>query len=74
MRHDFLPHAGAGSTSQSRARFQTLKGNCQKMSRIWCVEMFEEAANAVEEIEPEEKTRTDVLGAQVNLYILGAPP
>ena len=36
--------------------------------------MFDEAANAFEEIEPEEKTRTDVLGAQVNLYILGAIP
>ena len=29
--------------------------------------MFDEAANAFEEIEPEEKTRTDVPGAQVNL-------
>jgi hypothetical protein len=36
--------------------------------------MFDDAANAFEEIEPEETTRTDVLGAQVNLYTLGAPP
>ena len=31
--------------------------------------MFGEAAQVLEEIEPEEKTRNEVLGARVNLYI-----
>ena len=31
--------------------------------------MFDEAAQALEEIEPEEKTRDEVLGARVNLYM-----
>ena len=31
--------------------------------------MLDDAALALEEIEPEEKTRDDVLGARVNLYI-----
>jgi hypothetical protein len=30
--------------------------------------MFDEAAQVLEEIEPEEKTRNEVLGARVNLY------
>ncbi len=31
--------------------------------------MFDEAAQVLEEIEPEEKTRDEVLGARVNLYM-----
>jgi Flp pilus assembly protein TadD len=31
--------------------------------------MFDEAAQVLEEIEPEEKTRNEVLGARVNLYM-----
>ena len=31
--------------------------------------MFDEAAQVLEEIEPEEKARNEVLGARVNLYI-----
>ena len=31
--------------------------------------MFDEAAQVLEEIEAEEKTRNEVLGARVNLYI-----
>ena len=31
--------------------------------------MFDDAALALEEIEPEDKTRTEVLGAQINLYM-----
>jgi len=31
--------------------------------------MFDDAALALDEIEPEEKTRLDVLGARVNLYM-----
>jgi lipopolysaccharide biosynthesis regulator YciM len=31
--------------------------------------MFNEAANAFEEIEPEDKTRKEVLGARVDLYM-----
>ena len=31
--------------------------------------MFDDAALALEEIEPEDKTRNEVLGARVNLYI-----
>ena len=31
--------------------------------------MLDDAALALEEIEPEDKTRNDVLGARVNLYI-----
>ena len=31
--------------------------------------MFDEAAQVLEEIEPEEKARKEVLGARVNLYI-----
>jgi hypothetical protein len=32
--------------------------------------MFDEAAQVLEEIEPEEKTRNEVLGARVNLYMV----
>jgi hypothetical protein len=31
--------------------------------------MFDDAAMVLEEIEPEEKTRNEVLGARVNLYM-----
>ena len=31
--------------------------------------MFDEAAQVLEEIAPEEKTRNEVLGARVNLYM-----
>ena len=31
--------------------------------------MFDEAAQVLEEIEPEEKTRNEVVGARVNLYM-----
>jgi Flp pilus assembly protein TadD len=31
--------------------------------------MFDDAALALEEIEPEDKTRNEVLGARVNLYV-----
>ena len=31
--------------------------------------MFDDAALALEEIEPEDKTRTEVLGARIALYI-----
>ena len=31
--------------------------------------MFDDAANALEEIEPEDKTRKEVLGARVDLYM-----
>ena len=31
--------------------------------------MFDEAAQVLEEIEPEEKTRNEVLGARVTLYL-----
>ena len=31
--------------------------------------MFDDAALALEEIEPEDKTRNEVLGARVNLYM-----
>ncbi len=31
--------------------------------------MFDEAAQVLEEIEPEEKARNEVLGARVNLYM-----
>ena len=31
--------------------------------------MFDAAAQVLEEIEPEEKARNEVLGARVNLYI-----
>ena len=31
--------------------------------------MFDEAAQVLEEIEPEEKTRNEVLGARVNIYM-----
>jgi hypothetical protein len=32
------------------------------------LEMFDDAAFVLEEIEPEDKTRNEVLGAHVNLY------
>ena len=31
--------------------------------------MFEDAAMVLEEIEPQDKTRNEVLGARVNLYM-----
>jgi hypothetical protein len=31
--------------------------------------MFDDAAQVLEEIEPEEKSRNEVLGARVNLYM-----
>jgi hypothetical protein len=31
--------------------------------------MFDEGAQVLEEIEPEDKTRNEVLGARVNLYM-----
>ena len=31
--------------------------------------MFDDAANALEEIEPEDKTRKEVLGACIDLYM-----
>jgi Flp pilus assembly protein TadD len=50
-----------------------LKAGCQRhvlaSSGYLGLGMFDDAALALEEIEPEEKTRLDVLGARVNLYM-----
>jgi lipopolysaccharide biosynthesis regulator YciM len=50
-----------------------VKGNWQKhvivSSGYRELGMFDDAANALEEIEPEDKTRKEVLGSRIDLYM-----